>query len=35
MDHADHPRLRPLEAFPVAQDGERRIALRDPSGFTE
>ena len=35
MDHADHPRLRPLEAFPVEQDGERLIALRDPSGFTE
>jgi len=35
MDNADHPRLRPLEAFPVEQDGQRLIALRDPSGFTE
>ena len=35
MDASDHPRLRPLEAFPVEQDGERLIALRDPSGFTE
>jgi MEMO1 family protein len=24
-----------LEAFPVDQDGERRVALRDPAGFTE
>ena len=24
-----------LEAFPVEQDGERMIALRDPAGFTE
>jgi AmmeMemoRadiSam system protein B len=31
----DHPRLRQLEAFPVEQDGERHIALRDPAGFTE
>jgi MEMO1 family protein len=35
MDDSDHPRLRPLEAFPVEQDGERLIALRDLSGFTE
>ena len=35
MDGTDRPRLRPLEAFPVEQDGERLIALRDPSGFTE
>jgi len=35
MNDADHPRLRPLEAFPVEQDGERLIALRDPAGFTE
>lgn len=35
MDSADRPRLRALEAFPVEQDGERLIALRDPSGFTE
>ena len=24
-----------LEAFPVEQEGERRIALRDPAGFTD
>src|SRR5918912_173633 len=31
----ERPRLRDLEAFPVEQDGEKLIALRDPSGFTE
>jgi AmmeMemoRadiSam system protein B len=35
MDSADRPRLRALEAFPVEQDGERLIGLRDPSGVTE
>jgi MEMO1 family protein len=30
-----HPRLRALEAFPVEQDGQRTIALRDPAGFAE
>jgi len=35
MDSADRPRLRALDAFPVEQDGERLIGLRDPSGFTE
>jgi len=35
VDSADRPRLRALEAFPVEQDGERLIGLRDPSGFTE
>ncbi len=35
MDSEHRPRLRPLEAFPVEQDGERLIALRDPSSFTE
>jgi hypothetical protein len=35
MTSADRPRLRALEAFPIEQDGERLIALRDPSGFTE
>jgi MEMO1 family protein len=35
VDSVDRPRLRALEAFPVEQDGERLIALRDPSGFTE
>ena len=29
------PRLRPLDAFPVQHDGERSIALRDPSGYTD
>jgi AmmeMemoRadiSam system protein B len=31
----DRPRLRQVEAFPVEQDGERLVALRDPSGFTD
>jgi MEMO1 family protein len=31
----DRPRLRSLEAFPVDQEGQRFIGLRDPSGFTE
>jgi hypothetical protein len=31
----DRPRLRLLEAFPVEQNGERLMALRDPSGFTD
>ena len=31
----DRPKLRPLEAFPVEQNGERLIALRDPGGFTD
>jgi AmmeMemoRadiSam system protein B len=31
----ERPRLRALEAFPVEQDGQRLIALRDPGGFTE
>jgi hypothetical protein len=35
LREADHPRLRALEAFPIEQDGERLIGLRDPSGFTE
>jgi MEMO1 family protein len=29
------PRLRAIEAFPVEQDGERYLALRDPAGYTE
>ena len=29
------PKLRPIEAFPIAQDGQRFIALRDPAGYTE
>src|SRR5438046_2159673 len=28
------PRLRPVEAFPVEHEGQRMIALRDPSGYT-
>ena len=28
------PRLRGIEAFPVDQDGERYLALRDPAGYT-
>jgi len=35
MTSADRPRLRALEAFPVEQDGQRLIGLRDPGGFTE
>jgi AmmeMemoRadiSam system protein B len=27
------PRLRGVEAFPVEQDGERYLALRDPAGY--
>ena len=29
------PRLRNLEAFPVEQDGQRLMALRDPSGLID
>jgi MEMO1 family protein len=28
------PRLRAVEAFPVEQDGQRYLALRDPAGYT-
>ena len=28
------PRLRNIETFPVEQDGERYLALRDPAGYT-
>ena len=35
MTSADRPRLRALEAFPVEQDGQRLVGLRDPGGFTE
>ena len=35
MTSSDRPRLRALEAFPIEQDGERLIGLRDPSGFTD
>jgi AmmeMemoRadiSam system protein B len=29
------PRLRALEAFPIEQDGQRAVGLRDPEGFTD
>ena len=29
------PRLRALEAFPIEQDGQRAVGLRDPAGFTD
>ncbi|MCA9101541.1 MAG: AmmeMemoRadiSam system protein B [Planctomycetales bacterium] len=29
-----HPRLRPLEIFPIQHDGQTMFALRDPEGFT-
>jgi AmmeMemoRadiSam system protein B len=28
------PSIRAIEAFPVEQDGERYVALRDPAGYT-
>jgi AmmeMemoRadiSam system protein B len=31
----DRPRLRPLDAFPVLENGQQHLALRDPSGLTE
>jgi len=30
---SDAPRLRAVEAFPVEQDGQRYVALRDPAGY--
>ncbi|HKZ08647.1 MAG TPA: AmmeMemoRadiSam system protein B [Methylomirabilota bacterium] len=35
MTGSDRPRLRPVDAFPIAQDGEPAIGLRDPAGFTD
>lgn len=32
---SEKPRLRMLDAFPIEQDGERMLALRDPAGFTD
>jgi MEMO1 family protein len=29
----EHPRLRPVEAFPVDHEGQRVLALRDPAGY--
>src|SRR5262245_45995522 len=31
----DRPRVRPLEAFPLRERGERRFALRDPDGLID
>jgi len=35
VTRAGNPRLRALEAFPVEQQGQRCVALRDPAGFTD
>ncbi len=35
MTASSRPRLRALEAFPIEQDGERVVGLRDPAGFTD
>ena len=35
MTRAGNPKLRALEAFPVEQEGQRCVALRDPAGYTE
>jgi AmmeMemoRadiSam system protein B len=35
VSRAGNPRLRALEAFPVEQQGQRCVALRDPAGFTD
>jgi MEMO1 family protein len=34
-DHLQHPRLRPVEAFPVQMDGQNLVCLRDPSALAE
>jgi MEMO1 family protein len=31
----DRPRLRLVEAFPIEQNGQRAVGLRDPAGFTD
>jgi AmmeMemoRadiSam system protein B len=31
----DRPRLRPLEAFPLEERGQKLLGLRDPSGLTD
>jgi hypothetical protein len=31
----DHPRLRPVEVFPVQRDGKRLICLRDLQNFSQ
>ena len=33
--NSTHPRLRPVEAFPVEQNGTRGICLRDPHRYSE
>ncbi len=33
MDHLEKPRIRPVEAFPVEQNGTTFVCLRDPSGL--
>ncbi|MCI0549192.1 MAG: AmmeMemoRadiSam system protein B [Candidatus Rokubacteria bacterium] len=35
FEPGERPRLRALEAFPIEQDGQRFVALRDPAGFIE
>ena len=35
MTRAGNPKLRALEAFPVEQEGQRCVALRDPAGYTD
>src|SRR5207237_7430145 len=35
IQQMDRPRLRPLEAFPIDEHGQKFLALRDPSGLTE
>lgn len=34
-EHTRRPRLRPVEAFPVEQEGRRLIALHDPCGVAQ
>jgi MEMO1 family protein len=33
MDHLEKPRIRPVEAFPVEQNGTTFVCMRDPSGL--
>lgn len=35
MAPPERPRLRALEAFPIQQDGQRAVGLRDPARFTD
>jgi MEMO1 family protein len=34
-EHTEHPRLRPVEAFPAQVDDREVVCLRDPSGVTD